>query len=100
MQEDKRHGSDSWVRKIPWRRAWQPTPVSLPGESHGQKSLEGYSPWVCTESGTTEATGHGTRKLDNGRQMLSNAGKNPKGNLRSASENGEKPSSWMVERVV
>ena len=34
-----------WVRKIPWRRAWQPTPVFLPGEPHGQRSLTGYSPW-------------------------------------------------------
>ena len=32
-----------WVRKIPWRRAWQPTPVTLPGESQGQRSLVGYS---------------------------------------------------------
>ena len=36
---------DSWVRMIPWRRAWQPTPVFLPGESHGQRSLAGCSPW-------------------------------------------------------
>ena len=35
---------DPWVRKIPWRRKWQPTPVFLPGKSHGQRSLEGYSP--------------------------------------------------------
>ena len=35
------------VGKIPWRRAWQPTPVSLPGESSGQRNLEGYSPWGC-----------------------------------------------------
>ena len=34
-----------WFRKIPWRRAWKPTPVFLPGESHGRKSLAGYSPW-------------------------------------------------------
>ena len=34
----------SWVRKIPWRRAWQPTAVFLPRESHGQRSLVGYSP--------------------------------------------------------
>ena len=33
-----------WVEKIPWRRKWQPTPVFLPGESHGQSSLVGYSP--------------------------------------------------------
>ena len=36
---------DSWVGKIPWRRKWQPAPVFLPGESHGQRSLVGYSPW-------------------------------------------------------
>ena len=36
-----------WVRKIPWRRKWQPTPVLLPGKSHGQRSLMGYSPWGC-----------------------------------------------------
>ena len=38
-------GFNSWVRKIPWRRKWQPTPVFLPGKSHGQRSLEGYSLW-------------------------------------------------------
>ena len=37
-------GFHPWVRKIPWRRAWQPTPVFLPGESHGQRSLVGCSP--------------------------------------------------------
>ena len=40
----KRQGFDPCVRNIPWRRAWQPTPVFLPGESHGQRSLAGYSP--------------------------------------------------------
>ena len=45
---------DVWVRKIPWRRKWQPAPVSLPGKSHGQGSLAGYSP--CKESDTTEVT--------------------------------------------
>ena len=40
---DKRIGS-SWVRKIPWRRKWQPTPLLLPGESHEQRSQEGHSP--------------------------------------------------------
>jgi len=43
----KRHkkcGLDPWVQKIPWRRAWQPTPVFLPGESHGQRSLADYGP--------------------------------------------------------
>ena len=42
-QETKRSGFDSCVGNIPWRRAWQPTPVFLPGESHGQRSLVGYS---------------------------------------------------------
>ena len=41
-----RPGFDPWVRKIPWRRKWQPTPVFLPGESHGWRSLVGYSPRV------------------------------------------------------
>ena len=41
----KRHGFDPWVRKIPWRREWLPTPIFLPGEFHGQRSLAGYSPW-------------------------------------------------------
>ena len=44
----------SWVGKIPWRRKWQPTPVLLPGKSHGWRSLEGYSPWGRKESDTTE----------------------------------------------
>ena len=38
------HRFSLWVKKIPWRRAWQPTSLFLPGESHGQKSLTGYSP--------------------------------------------------------
>ena len=41
---------ETWVGKIPWRRAWQPTPVFLPEESHGWRSLEGCSPWGCKES--------------------------------------------------
>ena len=45
---------DPWVGKIPWRRAWQPTPVSLPGESHGQRSLAGYSPRGRKELDPTE----------------------------------------------
>ena len=43
-----------WVRKIPWRREWLPTPAFLPGKSHGQRSLVGYSPRSCRESDTTE----------------------------------------------
>ena len=56
------HGFNPCIGKIPWRRKWQPTPAFLPGESHGQRSLAGCSPWghkrsdmtqhVCTESFT------------------------------------------------
>ena len=45
---------DPWVGKIPWRRQWQPTPVLLPEEFHGQRSLAGYSPWGFKEMDTTE----------------------------------------------
>ena len=45
-----------WVRKIPLRRAWQPTPVFLPEEPHGQRSLAGYSPQGRKESDMIEAT--------------------------------------------
>ena len=45
---------DLWVKKIPWRREWQPMPVFLPKESHGQRSLASSSPWGLKESDTTE----------------------------------------------
>ena len=45
-----------WFGKIPWRREWQPTPIFLPGEFHGQWSLAGHSPWDCKEL-------HMTRRL-------------------------------------
>ena len=45
---------DLWVGKIPWRKKWLPTPVFLPGEFHGQRSLAGYGSWGHTESDTTE----------------------------------------------
>ena len=49
-----RPGFNPWVRKILWRRKWQPTPVFLPGESQGRRSLVGYSPWGRKEMDTTE----------------------------------------------
>ena len=42
-------GFDPCVRKGPWGRKWQPTPIFLPGKSQGQRSLVGYSPWGCKE---------------------------------------------------
>ena len=53
-----RCGFDPWVGKIPWRRKWQPTPVFLPGESHGQRSLGGYSPWGRKESDMNQPSTH------------------------------------------
>ena len=47
-------GSIPGLGKIPWRREWLPTPVFLPGEFHGERSLVGYSPWGCKESDTTQ----------------------------------------------
>ena len=49
----RRCGFDPWVGKSLWRKKWQPTLVFLPGKSHGQRSLEGYSPWGHNELGTT-----------------------------------------------
>ena len=51
----KRLGINPWVRKIPWRKKWLPTPVFLPGKSNGQRSLADYSPWG-KESDMTECT--------------------------------------------
>ena len=61
----QRVGHD-WVTELNWtelkvnkrRRKWQPIPIFLPGESHGQRNLVGYSPWGCKESDMTEVTEH------------------------------------------
>ena len=57
-RKHKRHGFDPWFGKIPWRREWQPTPVFLTGESHGQRSMANYSPQGRKESDMIEATQH------------------------------------------
>ena len=53
---------DTWVQSLgqeyPWRKECQPTPVFLPGKSHGQKSLFGYNPWGCKELDMTEILTH------------------------------------------
>ena len=54
----KRCNFDLWVGKIPWWMVWQPTPILLAGEPHGQRSLVGYSPQDQKESDRTEATSH------------------------------------------
>ena len=58
VKDIKRHGFHSWVGKIPRKRAWLPTPIVLPRESHRQRSLRGYSSSGYKESDTTEATTH------------------------------------------
>ena len=54
--QSRRYGFDPWVRKIPWGRRWQPTPVFLPGKFHAERSLVaiGYSPQGHKESDTIE----------------------------------------------
>ena len=54
MQETQRHRFNPWVRKMPWRSKWQPTPVFCPGKSCGQRSLAVYSPWGHKELDMTE----------------------------------------------
>ena len=61
LKQSMRHGTckfNTWVGKIPRRRKQQSTSVFLPGKSHGQRSLVGYSPWVCKESDMTEHMEH------------------------------------------
>ena len=53
---DMSRGFDPWVGKIPWRRKWQSAPAFLPRESHGQRSLLGYSPWGHKELEMIEVT--------------------------------------------
>ena len=48
-------GLISWVRKIPWKRKWQPIPAFLPGKSHGQGILVAYTPWGYQESDMTKS---------------------------------------------
>ena len=54
VSQCRRHGFNPWVRKIPWRREWQSTPVFLPGKSHGQRNLAGYTPPGRKDSDITE----------------------------------------------
>ena len=54
----RRPGLNPWVGKIPWKRKWQLTPIFLPRESHGQRSLASHNPWGRKESETTEWLTH------------------------------------------
>jgi len=65
---------ETWVQflgwKSLWRKAWQPTPVCLPGESNGQRSLAGYSPWGCKESDTTERLSTAQGKFPQAKEFI------------------------------
>ena len=63
-------GSIPGSGRFPWRRKWQSTPVVLPGKSHGQRSLVGYSPWGRKESDTTERLENRERKSRWGQNRL------------------------------
>ena len=54
--KQKTYWLDPWARKIPWRRAWQPTPVFLSGESQGRRNLGSYRPQGCKGLDTIETT--------------------------------------------
>ena len=74
-KRQKRCGFDPWVREIPWRRVWQPTPVFLPGESHGQRHLVGYIVHRVTQSQTQlkQLSMHASFSQDMRRHEESNA---------------------------
>ena len=59
--QGRRCGFDPWVRKIPWRRNWQPTPIFLPGKSHGKTSLVGCSPWGGKRVGLNDSNNNYSR---------------------------------------
>ena len=71
----------------PWRREWLPTPVFLPGESHGQRSLAGYSPWSHKESDMTEATEHRCMRRADGSKCCQLAPEFTLGKVYSFKEN-------------
>ena len=74
----KRCGFNPWVRKIPWNREWQPTPVFLPGKFHGQRSMAGYGPWGCKKSDMTERLSTTSSKKELDQTVLSSLVKTAK----------------------
>ena len=70
----RRCGFDPWVGKIPWRRTWQPTPIFLPGEFHGQRSWVGYSSWSHKEFDMTKLVHAGTHTHQDLEGMLGSRG--------------------------
>ena len=88
----KRCGFDPWVGKIPWRRKWRPTPVLLPGESHGQRSLTDYNPWGRKGSDTTEGLSLSLSSAL-GASQVALVVKNPPANAGDIRDSGSIPGS-------
>ena len=86
----RRSRFDPWVGKIHWRRKWQPTPVFLPGESHGQRNLAGYSPWGCKELELTEQLSMHAQSYSNQNSVVL-AQKQTYGSVQQDSEPRNKP---------
>ena len=84
-------GFDPWVGKIPWKRAWQCTPVFLPGESHGQRTLEGSGPWGCKDSDMTEVTEHTL-----GKEIVIT--RQTAGSQKASSMEDDSEHDWMQQR--
>ena len=85
----QRHRFDTWVRKIPWRRAWQPTPVFLPREFCGQRSLTRFRPRGCKESDIIEQLTHPWWKQDEPRRI------NCIYRIQLSVKNTECPAIWL-----
>ena len=83
---------DPWVRKIPWRSKWQPTPVFLPGKSRGWRRLAGYSPWGCKESDITDRLNN-NRYLNKGWEWI----KVFNGKEKGGKEEGRSKEEWRRE---
>ena len=88
-----------WVDKISWSMKWWPTPVFLPGECHGQRSLVGYSPWGCEESDMTEtntcSVATSVRGLGQQNWAEGGTGLRWRGNRDGTSPTGAKGLRWL-----
>ena len=91
-----RPGIDPWVGKIPRRRNWQPTPGFLPGESHGQRTLAGYSPWGCKEADTTEAVNTFTSKKKGWGKLCENHNPIHRASWGPCSPGKSSPHTWCL----
>ena len=107
----RRRRLSPWVRKIPWKRKWQPSPVFLPGKSYGQRSLADYSPWRHRESDTSYQRSthmraptppHTHTRAYIYKKKINNGGKSlPQGRVairRSTPVHGAHSAAWRLEQ--